>query len=101
MGATDEIRRRCTLAAEPNRDGAVLLYGADGRTYQVVDASETARERLGELGRGDTVTAVLEPVRCRGDGWQIVRLDGATSRGHPLERVAPPSTERPVDGREP
>ncbi|MFC7325448.1 hypothetical protein ACFQMF_12745 [Halorubrum rutilum] len=101
MRATDAVRRRCTLAAEPNRDGAVTLYGVDGRTYQAIDASEGVRERLRGLGRGDTVTAVLEPVRCRGDGWRIVRLDGITPRGHPLERGPSPSTGGTVDGSNP
>ncbi|TKX55615.1 hypothetical protein EXE42_03895 [Halorubrum sp. SP3] len=101
MEASDVVRRRCTVAAEPNRDGGVTLYGVDGRAYQAIDASEGVCERLRELGRGDTVTAVLEPVRCRGDGWRIVRLDGVTSRGHPLERTPSSSTDGGVDGPEP
>ena len=101
MGASDAVRRRCTVAAQPNREGAVTLYGVDGQTYQAVDASEGARERLRELGRGDTVTAVLERVRCRGDGWRVVRLDGATPRGHPLERAGSSPTDRAADEPEP
>lgn len=78
-----------------------MLYGVDGRTYQAIDASEGVRERLRNLRRGDTVTVLLEPVRCRGDGWRIVRLDGATPRGHPLGRTASPPTSRSVDGPDP
>ena len=75
----------------------MTLYGSHGRSYQVVDAGEDARERLGELGRGDTVTVVLERVRCRGDGWRIVRFDGTTPRGHPLGRPDSVSTDGRVD----
>jgi len=88
MGATDGVRRRCRVAAEPNGDGAVTLYGADGRTYQVIDASDAVRGRLRELRVGDAVTAVLEPVRCRGDGWRLLRLDGAAPRARASEGPA-------------
>lgn len=86
MGATDSVRQRCRVAAEPNRDRAVTLCGSDGRTYQVIDASEAVRERLTQLGPGDTVRVVLEPVRCRGEGWRITRLDEMTPRGSLLNR---------------
>ncbi|WP_128903914.1 hypothetical protein [Halorubrum amylolyticum] len=84
MGATDGVRQRCRVAAEPNRNGAVTLYGSDGRTYQVIDADEGARERVGDLSYGDTVRVVLKPVRCRGDGWRIARVEEVTPRGHPF-----------------
>lgn len=86
MGATDSVQRRCRVAADPPRNRAVTLYGPDGQTYQVIDVSEVVRERLEELSRGDTVRVVLEPVRCRGDGWRIARLDKVTPRGYPLRR---------------
>lgn len=101
MEATDSLRRRCRIVAESGRDGAVTLYGVDGRTYQAIDATEAARERLDELGPGDTVMAVLEPVRCRGDGWRIVRIDGADPRGGPFDRSVSASATRPVTGPEP
>lgn len=80
MGATGSVRQRCRVAAEPNRDRAVTLYGSDGRTYQVIDSATAVREQLKQLGPGDTVGVVLEPVRCRGDGWRITRLDEMTPR---------------------
>ncbi|RLM52001.1 MULTISPECIES: hypothetical protein [unclassified Halorubrum] len=74
MGATAEVRRRCRLATEPHRDRGVTLHGVDGRTYHAIDATEDARDRLADLRLGDAVEVVLEPVRCRGDGWRITRL---------------------------
>jgi uncharacterized lipoprotein YajG len=74
----------------------VTLYGADGRTYQVIDAVDAARDRLATLTAGDAVTVVLEPVRCRGDGWRVTALAAASTD----DRVARPSRgdagERPA-----
>ena len=75
MGATDGVRQRCRVATEPHRDRGVTLYGSDGRTYQVIDADEGVRERVGDLSYGDSVSVVLKPVRCRGDGWRIAQVD--------------------------
>ena len=73
-----------------------MLYGTDGRTYQVIDAADGVRERLADLRCGDAVGVVLEPVRCRGDGWRIVRMDEATSDEHPLRRSTADAKDRPV-----
>jgi hypothetical protein len=100
MGASDRVRRRCRVAAKPNDDGAVTLYGAGGRTYQAIDASEAVRGRVGRLGCGDAVTVVLEPVRCRGDGWRLVRFESETPRGRSAEKRASPSEERLPRGSE-
>ncbi len=81
MGATDGVRQRWRVAVELHRDRAVTLYDSDGRKYKFIDTSEGVRERLGKLNRGDTVRVVLEPVRCRGDGWRIARLDESTRTG--------------------
>lgn len=81
MGATENVRRRCRVVAEPNRDRAVTLCDVTGQTYQVIDAAEAVRDRLKQLGPGDSVRVVLEPVRCRGDGWRITRLEETTPRG--------------------
>jgi hypothetical protein len=94
MGATERVRRRCRVAAEQNGDGAVTLYGTDGRTYQVIDATERVGDRAGALRLGDTVAVVLEPVRCRGDGWRLVRLDGAIPSGRSAERPGSASEGR-------
>ncbi|MDZ5812489.1 hypothetical protein U4E84_14155 [Halorubrum sp. AD140] len=98
MGATDGVRRRCRVATEPHRDRALTLYGTDGRTYQVIDAADGVRERLGDLRCGDTVGVALEPVRCRGDGWRIVRMDEATSSGSPRRRPAAEAKGRSAAG---
>lgn len=87
MGATDGVRQRCRVAVEPHRDRAVILYGSDGQKFQVIDASEGVREQLRKLSRGDSIRVVLEPVRCRGDGWRIAQLDEHTPTGEAqLER---------------
>lgn len=78
MGATDGVRQRFRVAAEPHCDRAVTLYGSDGEKYQVIDARDEVREQLRKLSRGDSIRVVLESVRCRGDGWRIVRLDEST-----------------------
>ena len=98
MGATDSVRQRCRVAAEPNRDRAVTLYGSDGQTYQVIDATEAVRERLRQLGPGDTVRVVLEPVRCRGDGWRIIRLNEVTPHRPPPKQSISDSEGRPTTG---
>ena len=86
METTGSVRRRCTVSGEPRRGRSVLLYGVDGRTYHAIDATEAVRERLAGLRRGDAVCAVLEPIRCRGDGWRLVRLDEVTHRGESRSR---------------
>jgi len=101
MGVSDGVRRRCSVATEPNGDGATTLCGFDGRTYQVIDASEAVRDRLAELRRGDAVEVVLEPVRCRGDGWRLVRLEGGGPRGASVERTASSPERRPAERSRP
>ena len=94
MGASGNVRLRCRVAAEPNRDRAMTLYGSDGRTYQVIDAAEAVRERIRRLGPGDTIRVVLEPVRCRGDGWRITQIDELTPHGSLIKRPVPDSQGR-------
>lgn len=101
MGAADGVQRRCRVTAESHRGGAVTLCGPDGRTYQVIDAAEAVRERAEELSRGDTARVVLEPVRCRGDGWRITRLEEVTPRGYPLERPISDPEGRSATGTAP
>ena len=81
MGVSDGVRQRCRVAVEPHRDRAVTLHSFDGRKYQVIDVREGVRERLQKLNRGDIIMVLLEPVRCRGDGWRITRLDESTRTG--------------------
>ena len=94
MGATGCVRQRCRLASEPHRDRAVTLYGSDGRTYQVIDSTNAVRQQLEELSRGDTVRVVLEPVRCRGDGWRITQLDEVAPRRSPPKQLISDSEGR-------
>jgi len=101
MGATESVRQRCRVAAEPSRDSAVTLYGSDGRTYQVIDAAEAVRERVSRLSPGDSIRVVLEPVRCRGDGWRITWLDETTPRGSRLRRSVSDSEDRSATGPTP
>ncbi|MFC5279162.1 hypothetical protein ACFPM1_10410 [Halorubrum rubrum] len=76
MGTTTDVRRRRVVTANPNGNGALTLRGSRGRTYQVVSADDAVLGPLERLSRGDAVTVVLEPVRCRGDGWRIVGIEG-------------------------
>lgn len=101
MGPSDGVRRRCMVTAAPNDRGAVTLYGADGRTYQVIDAADEVRDRVRRLRCGDRVTVVLEPVRCRGDGWRLVRVDGPVRSNRPSETRAATAENRSATRPEP
>ncbi|WP_434521052.1 hypothetical protein [Halorubrum sp. AS12] len=81
---------------EPRRDRGVTLYGSGGRIYQVIDAAEGVRGRLDGLRSGDVVEAVLEPVRCRGDGWRIARICEAPSSASPPRRSEPDADDGSV-----